>query len=196
MNPYETLGLEPDCTPEDIKRQYKRKAQVYHPDKEGGDAKMFDLVADAYETLVDPERRDRYDRFGDGGKIKKPDMETLLATIFTAMIDSGAYGGNLIDRCQDMVIMRSAENNKTLMGLNAKKLSLEGQVGRIEKEGGESLFDRILVQKILQQEKAIDQIERAQEELRMMNQGLNDYRDSQQQPIAKQGAGSTWYTTT
>lgn len=63
---YGVLGLAPDAAPEDIKRAYRRKAREHHPDA-GGDAERFKEVTQAYEVLSDPERRARYDRFGDDG---------------------------------------------------------------------------------------------------------------------------------
>jgi molecular chaperone DnaJ len=63
---YGVLGLAPDAATEDIKRAYRRKAREHHPDA-GGDAERFKEVTHAYEVLSDPERRARYDRFGDDG---------------------------------------------------------------------------------------------------------------------------------
>ncbi len=63
---YATLGVGPDAAPEDIKRAYRRKAREHHPDA-GGDAERFKELTHAYEVLGDPERRARYDRFGDDG---------------------------------------------------------------------------------------------------------------------------------
>jgi molecular chaperone DnaJ len=63
---YGVLGLRPDAATEEIKRAYRRKAREHHPDA-GGDAERFKEVNHAYEVLSDPERRVRYDRFGDDG---------------------------------------------------------------------------------------------------------------------------------
>ena len=49
---------------EDIRRAYRRLARRYHPDINPGDgeaAARFRDILSAYETLVDPERRRRYD---------------------------------------------------------------------------------------------------------------------------------------
>jgi len=63
---YEVLDLRQDAAPEEIKRAYRRKAREHHPDA-GGDAERFKEVTRAYEVLSDPDRRARYDRFGDDG---------------------------------------------------------------------------------------------------------------------------------
>ena len=65
MDFYIILGLERGASTGDIKRAYKRLARRYHPDINPGDrtaAAHFRQIAEAYETLVDPDRRSRYDR--------------------------------------------------------------------------------------------------------------------------------------
>jgi len=63
---YATLGVAPQAQAEEVKRAYRRLAREHHPDA-GGDAERFKEVTHAYEVLSDPERRARYDRFGDDG---------------------------------------------------------------------------------------------------------------------------------
>jgi len=63
---YEILGVRRDASAEEIKRAYRRKAREHHPDA-GGDAELFKELTHAYQVLSDPERRVRYDRFGDDG---------------------------------------------------------------------------------------------------------------------------------
>src|SRR5687767_14206029 len=67
MDFYILLGLEREATLNDIKRAYKRLARKYHPDINPGDrmaAAQFRQIAEAYETLSDPDRRRRYDTGG------------------------------------------------------------------------------------------------------------------------------------
>jgi molecular chaperone DnaJ len=64
MDLYTLLGLAPGATPADIKRAYRRLARRYHPGINPGDKAaeaLFQRISEAYETLVDPERRRTYD---------------------------------------------------------------------------------------------------------------------------------------
>lgn len=61
---YVLLELSPEASPDDIKRAYRRKAREHHPDA-GGDEETFKALTHAYQVLSDPQKRARYDRFGD-----------------------------------------------------------------------------------------------------------------------------------
>lgn len=63
---YQTLGVERDADPEEVKRSYRRLARKYHPDvsDESEAEERFKEVQEAYEVLKDPEKRTAYNRFG------------------------------------------------------------------------------------------------------------------------------------
>src|ERR687898_1130447 len=64
---YQILGVSRDATPEQIKKAYRQLAMKLHPDvaQEADAADRFKRVAEAYEVLQDPKKRDLYDRGGD-----------------------------------------------------------------------------------------------------------------------------------
>ncbi|MFO7980521.1 MAG: molecular chaperone DnaJ [Candidatus Aminicenantes bacterium] len=67
---YEVLGVSRNCTCEEIKKAYRKKALQYHPDKNPGDEKAeekFKEAAEAYSVLMDSEKRSIYDRYGHQG---------------------------------------------------------------------------------------------------------------------------------
>jgi len=51
-DPYEILGLDPNCIPSDIIYTYRQLAKKYHPDnRETGNEAIFKKVTAAYEEL-------------------------------------------------------------------------------------------------------------------------------------------------
>jgi len=62
---YNILGVNEDTGEEDIRRQYRKLAMQYHPDRNPDDPaaeEKFKEVAEAYGVLTDPVKRAEYDR--------------------------------------------------------------------------------------------------------------------------------------
>ncbi|MBN2198860.1 MAG: molecular chaperone DnaJ [Candidatus Aminicenantes bacterium] len=67
---YKVLEVPRDACAEDIKRAYRRKALLFHPDRNPGDREAeekFKEAAEAYSVLCDSSKRTVYDRFGHEG---------------------------------------------------------------------------------------------------------------------------------
>jgi molecular chaperone DnaJ len=66
-DPYETLAVSRSATFEEIKTSYRKLAMKHHPDRNPGDAaaeESFKEISQAYDILIDPEKRAAYDRYG------------------------------------------------------------------------------------------------------------------------------------
>ena len=67
MDFYVILGLDAGASAAEIKRAYRRLSRRYHPGINPGDRAaeaFFRQIAEAYETLSDPQRRQQYDAAG------------------------------------------------------------------------------------------------------------------------------------
>ena len=60
---YKILGVGRNASIDEIKKAYRKLAQVHHPDK-GGDPKKFKEINEAYQVLSDPQKRQQYDQYG------------------------------------------------------------------------------------------------------------------------------------
>ena len=64
---YEVLGVSRTATDEELKKAYRKLAQIHHPDKNRDDKSAedkFKELGEAYEALSNPEKRAAYDRYG------------------------------------------------------------------------------------------------------------------------------------
>ncbi len=102
---YEVLGVERSANDDALKKAYRKLAIQYHPDKNPGDKEAeekFKEIAEAYDVLSDPQKRQRYDQFGHaglgggaaggGGGFGGMSMEDIFSR-FGDLFGEGGFGG-------------------------------------------------------------------------------------------------------
>ena len=65
---YKILGVEKGASDADIRKAYKKAALKWHPDKNNGSeesTEMFKKISEDYAILSNPDRRKKYDLYGD-----------------------------------------------------------------------------------------------------------------------------------
>ena len=68
---YKVLGVDKKATQEEIKKAYRKLARKYHPDLNPKDKeanKLFQQINEANEALNDPDKRKKYDEYGENWK--------------------------------------------------------------------------------------------------------------------------------
>lgn len=68
---YKILGLDKNASPKEIRSAYRKLARKYHPDLNPNDKdakRKFQEINEANEVLSDPEKRSKYDQYGENWK--------------------------------------------------------------------------------------------------------------------------------
>lgn len=76
---YNILGIDKNASEDDIKKAFRKLSLKWHPDRHANDSEKekkeaeekFKEIAEAYGVLSDPEKRSKYDKYGDADA---PDM--------------------------------------------------------------------------------------------------------------------------
>lgn len=87
MSYYECLGISNSSSSDEIKKAYRKKSLLFHPDKPSGDAEKFKKINEAYQTLGDAQKRHIYDAQQKGGmningNINPGDMNDIMSMFF------------------------------------------------------------------------------------------------------------------
>jgi molecular chaperone DnaJ len=100
---YEVLGVGRNASEEEVKRAYRRLAVKFHPDKNPEDPhaeEKFKELGEAYDVLMDSDKRAAYDRFGHAafasggagfGGFHDP------FDIFREVFGGGGFGGGIFE---------------------------------------------------------------------------------------------------
>ncbi len=126
--PYQILGVSVNATDKEIKDAMRTLAKKHHPDK-GGDPQQFSRIQKAYELIIDPQRRAKYDETGeDSGSV--PDNETsrigsLLAVALMNIVGTCQEKQEDIGRIDVVAILVNTLNDEKVALVKAKTKALE-----------------------------------------------------------------------
>jgi len=142
---YEVLGVGRNASKEEIKKAYRKLAMKYHPDMNKDDPKKaeekFKEISEAYEVLVDDEKRARYDQFGHEGvqsAFRTGGFDwsdfTHFADISDIFGDLGGFGfgGSIFDQFFGRSARRGPQEGRSLR--YDIEISIEEAARGVEKE--------------------------------------------------------------
>lgn len=127
---YDLLGVQPSATQDEIKKAYRRAALKWHPDKNKDNpdaAEMFKQIGEAYEVLSDPEKREKYDKYGEQGLKQGEGMDfhdptDLFSTLFGGGVSRGPQKGDDIRHVMKMSLEDLYVGKKKKLRISAKKI--------------------------------------------------------------------------
>ncbi|UZV49802.1 DnaJ domain-containing protein, partial [Treponema pallidum] len=95
---YEVLGISKTASGEEIKKAYRRLAIQFHPDRNQGNKEAeerFKEATEAYEVLIDAQKRAAYDRYGFDGLKDMHGAHGFNSSAFQGFED--IFGGGFSD---------------------------------------------------------------------------------------------------
>jgi DnaJ-class molecular chaperone len=116
MDLYDLLGVKEDASDDEIKKAYRNIAKTHHPDK-GGNEEQFKKYTEAYEALMDCDKRAFYDRWGTLENYKGPaDLaKSRILETMDDIIDSQAF---MADHSDLVATTRADVNDKRQLMYN------------------------------------------------------------------------------
>lgn len=130
MNPYEVLGVVRKATDKEIRSAYRGLSARYHPDKENGDRSKFEEVKNAYDILIDPHRRKRYDTTGrtDISPVTPERVQILVNETMRSVVEATRQDGTSDDPVWENI------RDKLLLSIIASRAPLKNDRFKLQRK--------------------------------------------------------------
>jgi curved DNA-binding protein len=145
---YQVLGINKNASADEIKQAYRKLARKYHPDLNSGDKKAetrFKEVNEAQEVLSDPDKRRKYDQYGQywsqmgqqNSSASSSRSRSPGVNVDVSGFDFGQYG-NFEDFINEM-LGRGATGYRTSSASSGTSSSYSNNVSPSDSEGSVKL---------------------------------------------------------
>lgn len=210
-DPYVVLNVSRNSTTEEIKNSFKKLSMSIHPDREGGSEELFKELNFAYQLLIDPVRRQKYDTTGLTGDVGSKDdlvKNTTVQLIFNILMNHPVEC-DFIALAVSQVQNSIEEKNKSIVGLLDKKEKIERRAKRLKDSPNNNLLKIVIENKI---EEMMKQITNLQDAIKIENSIIEELNSLEfedlpltpnmqghynfVQTFVNQGFGGTTTTTT
>ena len=142
---YKILGVERTATEEEIKKAFRSKSKILHPDA-GGDADEFRKLKHAFDILGDPARRGRYDDLGCDREVE-PNAMAALEEIFSSILTAADSVIDVVLAAKEVCKREIGQAKKATKKIDEDLRKLERYAKQVRMKAGvskENLFSRAL----------------------------------------------------
>jgi hypothetical protein len=177
---YQVLGVRRAASQDEIRRAYRRKAKILHPDA-GGSVGAFGEIATAYGVLSDATRRERYDRTGQVENTQPDDLDGSAIEIIAQKFGMILFAeqdvismdiAGLVEQAIHEDIAQRRSNISSQKRAVQRVMMLRARVKR--KNSGENVIARVLDWHELS---TTNLIKRNEEAVGLMNRALEILQD-------------------
>lgn len=141
MNPYEVLGINKKASPASIRKAYRKLAARHHPDRNPGDSESearYRAATEAYEVLIDPQRREQYDTHGTtalpkntvDGEMLSVLVPTLLSVLHEVARQGKVKETDIVGKMHEMVVGYIQGTELSLAAVEKGRNALQAAQGR------------------------------------------------------------------
>ena len=117
-DPFEVLGVDPDASDADIDEAYRRRVMQTHPDQ-GGSARAFQRVKDAYERILAMENGEAADADHDAAETTAADTAAAVDAFVAAGVDLVVFVGGDGTAADVAAALEAADSEVPMLGVPA-----------------------------------------------------------------------------
>lgn len=165
---YRRLGITRSADIHEIKRAYREKAKILHPDL-GGDTAMFSDLYEAYKVLSDPKARKRYDQTGEyrssfvinEGHLRRKANEMIVFHFQKLCEKQGEeiLFTDIFDQIKQSLRQERSEFKKQYKHMTKAKEVVSELLDRIEYSGNEfDILEGVILGRIQRGDETVDEI--------------------------------------